>query len=45
MLIVCLGRRLNPDADCATFRRARIPAENLDGDPRRRVLSAQPIPA
>jgi hypothetical protein len=40
MLIACMARRLNPDVDYATFRRAWIPDEIIDGDPRRRVLSA-----
>jgi hypothetical protein len=39
MLIACMARRLNPDVDYATFRRAWIPDEIIDGDPRRRVLS------
>ena len=39
MLIACLARRLNADVDYATFRRAWIPDEIIDGDPRRRVLS------
>src|SRR6202012_4881404 len=39
MLIACLARRLNPDVDYAAFRRAWIPDEIIDGDPRRRVLS------
>jgi hypothetical protein len=39
MLIACLARRLNSDVDYATFRRAWIPDEIIDNDPRRRVLS------
>ena len=39
MLIACLARRLNAYVDYATFRRAWIPDEIIDGDPRRRVLS------
>jgi hypothetical protein len=39
MLIACMARRLNPDVDYAAFRRAWIPDEIIDDDPRRRVLS------
>jgi hypothetical protein len=39
MLIACMARRLNVDVDYAAFRRAWIPDEVIDGDPRRRVLS------
>ena len=39
MLIACMARRLNPGVDYAAFRRAWIPDEIIDGDPRRRVLS------
>ena len=40
MLIACMARRLNSDVDYAAFRRAWSPDEIIDGDPRRRVLSA-----
>jgi hypothetical protein len=40
VLVACMSRRLNDGVDYATFRKAWIPDEVIDGDPRRRVISA-----